>query len=267
MSSPTHKLPISLVVITYNEERNIERCLKAADFCDEMIVIDSGSLDRTVEVAEIAGARVVHRAWTGYRDQKNFGTELASHSWVLCIDADEVVTPELRRSIEIAFRQDPSIDGFEINRHAYYAGKRIDHCGWYPQWRLFLYRKEAAEWGGEEPHTIVLFRGKKARLRGDLNHYTYANLRQHFSKNIAAANDAAVAMHLSGRKATLFDIACRGPWSFFRTYFIHLGFLDGFHGLVIAVASGYYSFAKYAMLRELNRSAVEPSYQSNPHHK
>jgi hypothetical protein len=248
------RLPISLVVITRNEERNLERCLRAADFCEEMIVVDSGSTDRTLEIARKFGAHILHRNWTGYGDQKNFGSQQASRPWVLCIDADEVVTSELRDSLAAVFRTNPAVDAFEINRHAFYAGRRIDHSGWYPQWRLFLYRKGAAQWSGEEPHPVAVFLGKKKeRLGGDLNHYTYENIRQHISKNLASAEAAAIAMHECGRKATAFDLWCRGPWAFVRTYILQLGFLDGFYGLVIAVMAGCYSFSKYAMLRELNR--------------
>jgi glycosyltransferase involved in cell wall biosynthesis len=248
------KLPISLVVITQNEERNLERCLRAADFCAEMIVVDSGSTDRTLDLARASGAQIFHRDWTGYGDQKNFGTEQASQPWVLCIDADEVVTPELRNSITAAFRTDPAVDAFELNRHAFYAGKRIDHSGWYPQWRLFLYRKGAAHWSGDEPHTVAVFGGKrKGRLSGDLNHYTYSSIGQQLAKNLAAARDGAAAMHRSGRRATVFDLLLRGPWAFTRTYFLQLGVLDGFYGFVIAVVTGFSTFSKYVMLRELNR--------------
>jgi glycosyltransferase involved in cell wall biosynthesis len=248
------KLPISLVIITCNEAQNIERCLKAADFCAESLVVDSGSTDRTLEIAQQCGARILHREWTGYRDQKNFGTEQATQDWVLCIDADEVVSPELRTSIRAEFVKGATADAYEINRHSVYAGKLINHSGWYPQWRLFLYRKGTAVWAGEEPHTTVKFRGSsRKRLTGDLYHYTYANIRQHVSKNISAAHDWAVAMQRAGRKASLMDLLLRGPWSFFRAYVLSLGFLDGFYGLVIAVATSFYTFNKYAMLRELNR--------------
>jgi glycosyltransferase involved in cell wall biosynthesis len=248
------KLPISLVVITKNEERNLERCLRAADFCAEVIVVDSGSTDRTLEIARAFGSQIFHRDWTGYGDQKNFATEQASQPWALCIDADEVVTPELRNSITVAFRTEPAVDAFEINRHAFYAGKRIDHSGWYPQWRLFLYRKGAAHWSGDEPHTVAVLHGRrKGRLNGDLNHYTYAGIERQLIKNLAAARDGAAAMYRSGRRATLFDLLLRGPWAFTRTYFLQLGFLDGFYGFVIAAVSSFYTFSKYAMLWELNR--------------
>ena len=249
------RLPISLVVITHNEERNIERCLRAADFCAERLVVDSGSTDRTVELATSCGARVIRRDWTGYRDQKNFGSAQATQPWVLCIDADEVVSAELRTDIVRRFAAELPEDAFEINRHSYYAGTLINHSGWYPQWRLFLYRQGAAEWGGNEPHTTVEFKGeRKARLRGDLYHHTYVNIRHHMAKLVGQAHDSAVAMHRAGRRSSWLDIGFRSPWAVFRAYWLELGVLDGFYGLVISVSAGYYTFLKYTMLRELKRA-------------
>ncbi len=245
------KLPISLVVITFNEERNLERCLRAADFCSEIVVVDSGSTDRTLEIAAGHSARILQRAWTGYRDQKNYGTEAASQEWVLCIDADEVVSPELRQSIMNTFREIPACDAFFMNRHSFYADKLINHSGWYPQWRMFLYRKGKAHWGGDEPHTIVVFTGSKsARLVGDLYHYTYLDSQEHIRKSMRAAADAAEAMFKSGRHANVFDLVFRGPWAAIKCYLFQAGFRDGFYGFIIARMSGYYTFAKYAMLRE-----------------
>jgi glycosyltransferase involved in cell wall biosynthesis len=245
------KLPISLVVVTFNEEKNIERCLRAADFCEELLIIDSGSIDKTIEIAESLGARVMHRDWTGYGDQKNYGTNAASQNWVLCIDADEAVTSELRDSIIEAFVQTPSVDAFEINRHGIYAGQMINHSGWYPEWRIFLYKKSKAEWTGLEPHTTVKYNSEHlGKLRGDLLHYTYADIREHLKKNIASAYASALAMKRTGRRARMTDFF-RAPYASFRRYFIQLGFLDGFYGFVIAVLSGVYTLLKYAFLREL----------------
>jgi glycosyltransferase involved in cell wall biosynthesis len=249
-------LPITLVVITKNEEKNLARCLKAADFCREILVVDSGSTDKSLNIATEFGARILHRDWTGYRDQKNYGADQAAQEWVLCIDADEVVSPDLREAILNEFHTKPTCDGFELNRHAIYAGKTINHCGWYPQWRLFLYRKGKARWSGGEPHTVVDFRGScTQRLRGDLYHFTYDSIRQHFAKNIISAHDSAVDMFKSDRKATVADLLFRGPWAFSRTYFLQLGFLDGFYGFIIAFASGTFTFIKYAMLAEMHRQA------------
>lgn len=251
----TERLPISLVVITLNEEQNLGRCLQAAGFCSEFIVVDSGSSDRTLAIAAEFEARVFHRHWTGYGDQKNFGAQQCANEWILCIDADEVVSAELQQAIVSAFRAPPRVDAFDINRHSYYAGKLINHGGWYPQWRTFLYRKGKAVWGGGEPHTTVRFSGSgKARLAGDLYHYTYGSIRQHIQKNIAAAQAAAAAMHAQGRRAHIGDFLGRTPWAFLRGYILQRGFLDGFYGLVIAVSGAFYTFAKYAMLAEMNRN-------------
>ena len=248
-----HKAPISLVVITLNEEKNLERCLRAADFCTELVIVDSGSTDRTLEIAAQFNAKVFHRAWTGYRDQKNFGSEQATQPWILCIDADEFVSDGLRLSILTAFQHEPLFDAFEINRHGYYAGKPINFGGWNHQWRLFLYRKNKAVWSGEEPHTVVEFLGdRKSRLRGDLDHHTYDSIAQHISKNTGAARQWAAAMHEIGRPSRCSDLVFRSSWAFFRTYFLQLGILDGFYGVVIASLAGWYTFSKYAMLREMN---------------
>jgi glycosyltransferase involved in cell wall biosynthesis len=250
----TEKLPITLVVITLNEERNLARCLRAADFCSEQLVVDSGSTDRTCEIAGEHGARIIRREWTGYRDQKNYGSECATQDWVLCIDADEVVSPELRQAILSEFQSEPLYDAFEINRHSYYSGKLINHCGWYPEWRCFLYRKGKATWGGNEPHTIVILNGNRVkRFSGDLYHYTYTSIRQHIAKNIAAAHDSAIAMHTTGRGVTVLDLVFRPLWATLRAYFFKLGLLDGFYGIVIAIFAGFYTFLKYSMLQEMNK--------------
>ncbi|MCL4304707.1 glycosyltransferase family 2 protein [bacterium] len=251
------KLPITLLIVTLNEEANLERCLSAADFCSEIVIVDSGSSDRTLEIAKAFGATTLYRSWTGYADQKNFGAEHATQPWILCVDADEVVTQELRASIIRAFERDPVFDAFEINRHGVYAGKLINHSGWYPQWRTFLYRKSAARWTGLEPHPVVEFHGvKRTRLRGDLLHYTYRSVEEHMRKNFGSARAAARAMLQAGRKATVTDLLFRPLWGWFRCYILQLGVLDGFYGLAIANGQAMYVFLKYAYLRELSNRDV-----------
>ena len=246
------KLPISLVVITANEERNLERCLEAANFCVEMIIVDSGSTDRTMEIAQRYGARIIQRRWAGYRDQKNFACALATQPWVLCIDADEVVTPTLRKSIESAFQSEPVVDGFELNRHGVFGTTPINHSGWYPQWRMFLYRRGQAEWTGNEPHPYVQFNGRcSERLAGDLLHFTCVDTRQHIIKNVNSAYAAALAMYQNGDKSTFSQIVLHPLWAAFRVYVLKRGFVNGFHGWVIALSTGFYTFLKYAMLREM----------------
>ncbi len=247
------KLPISLVVVTLNDAEYLERCIVAASFCSEYVVVDSGSTDGTIEVAEKYGARVFHRNWNGYGEQKNFACEQASRPWILCVDQDEFVSDELRASIGNAFQTDPDCDAFDLNRHGVYAGQLINHSGWYPQWRTFLYRKGAATWGGMEPHVVVEFHGKsKRKLRGDLFHYTYRTIDEHLRKNISTARAAGKAMFDRGKRATLSDLCLRPAWAWFRCFILQLGFLDGFLGLVIANGQANYTFLKYAYLREFH---------------
>ncbi|MBK6766094.1 MAG: glycosyltransferase family 2 protein [bacterium] len=258
------KLPISFLVVTLNEEENLQRCLTAVDFASEIIVVDSGSTDRTLDVARSFGAITLHRDWTGYADQKNFGAERVSQPWILCVDADEVVTPELRASILIAFKQEPDCDAFDVNRHGVYAGKLINHSGWYPQWRTFVYRKHAARWVGLEPHPVVEFTGQsKRRLQGDLLHYTYRTIEEHMRKNFSSARSAARAMHKMGRRVTATDLHLRPIWAWFRSYVVQLGFLDGFYGLTIANGQAMYTFLKYAYLREILRADSSTLTNSN----
>lgn len=252
------KLPISFLVVTLNEEENLKRCLAAVEFCSEIVVIDSGSTDGTLGVARQFGAKILHREWTGYADQKNFGVEHVTQPWVLCVDADEVVTPELRASILRAFEREPDVDAFEINRHGVYAGKLINHSGWYPQWRLFLYRKQAARWIGLEPHPVVEFLGaNKRKLRGDLLHFTYRTVEEHMRKNFSSARAAARAMQNSGRSVSIWDLLFRPLWGWFRCLFLQLGILDGFYGLTIANGQAMYVYLKYAYLRELRRAEAD----------
>ncbi|MBU1937880.1 glycosyltransferase family 2 protein [bacterium] len=246
------KLPITLVVVTLNEEANLRRCLQSADFCEHIIIVDSGSTDRTLDIAKELGAEILARNWTGFADQKNFGVNDAQTDWVLCLDADEEISPELYANILALKNKLNDFDGFELNRHAFYLDRFINHSGWYPEWRLFLYRKSHGTWGGLEPHVEVQFRGRKSRIAGDLYHYTYRDIQHHVQKSLGYARTAADAMNLNNRRATFFDLRLRAPWAFFRSFILKRGFFDGFAGLVIAWVTAYYTFLKYAYLRELN---------------
>jgi glycosyltransferase involved in cell wall biosynthesis len=251
------KLPITLVVVTLNEEANLRRCLLSADFCEYTIVVDSGSKDGTLDIAKELGAEVLTRNWTGFAEQKNFGVDAAKTEWVLCLDADEEISPELRRNILSLGEKLDELDGFELNRHAFYLGRFINHSGWYPEWRLFLYRKSHGTWGGLEPHAEVQFHGRLSRVVGDLYHYTYLNIQHHVKKSLGYAEAAAAAMNRRHRHATFLDLCVRAPWAFFRSFILKRGFLDGFAGLVIAWMTGFYTFLKYAYLRELNTKSRE----------
>lgn len=250
------KLPISLVVITFNDAEHLDMCIRAASFCTEFVIVDSGSTDNTIEIAEKHGARIFHRKWNGYGEQKNFACAQATQPWILCVDQDEVVSDELQTSILNTFQTEPDCDAFDLNRHGVYAGQLINHSGWYPQWRTFLYRKGSAIWGGMEPHVVVEFKGKsKRKLNGDLLHYTYRTIDEHLHKNISTARVAGKAMFECNKRSRWIDLCARPAWAWFRCFILQRGFLDGFFGLVIANGQANYTFLKYAYLREMIRSS------------
>jgi glycosyltransferase involved in cell wall biosynthesis len=243
-------LKISAAVITLNEERNLPRALASLAFCDEIVVVDSGSTDRTAEIAEQVGARVFVRGWTGYAGQKNFAAERASHDWILALDADEEVSPELAASIARLREQGPGSAGYAFPRRARYLGRWIRHSGWYPDAKVRLYDRRKARWTGDYVHESVEVDGPTGRLEGDLLHYTCDSFSRHVQTVDRYTTLAAREMRARGRRPSLVRLLIGPPWTTFRTYVLQLGFLDGFAGLLIAVMAGFYVFCKYVKARE-----------------
>lgn len=243
--------PVSVCVVAMDEEANIADCLRSADFADEWIVVDSHSSDRTREIAAECGARVIERDWPGHIEQKNFAIDQAAHDWVLCLDADERVTPQLRESILAALARDDRPDGFEFNRLTEYMGRWIRHGGWYPDRKLRLYRRSKGRWGGVNPHDHVRLEGRVERLRGDLLHYSYRSLSDHIATIDSFTTIAAREKRKAGRRASLADLTLRPGWRFLRMFAFRGGFLDGVPGFVVATMGAFYVFQKYAKLREL----------------
>jgi glycosyltransferase involved in cell wall biosynthesis len=242
---------LSVCIITRNEEYNIEACLRSASFADEWIVVDSHSEDRTREIAESLGARVCRRDWTGFADQKRFAIAQASHEWVLLLDADERVSPELRTAILAAIAAPGAVDGYTMPRLNHYMGRAIRHGGWYPDRKLRLFRKHAAHIEDVDVHERVRVTGTVHALNGNLLHYSYRSLSHHLGTIDRYTTLAAQQKHGRGQRATLIDLTLR-PWGkFVRMYILRAGFLDGLPGFVIALMGGYYVFLKYAKLREL----------------
>jgi glycosyltransferase involved in cell wall biosynthesis len=240
----------SASIICKNEEHNIEECLRSVSWCDEIVVVDSGSTDRTVELARKHTPNVVFHEWPGYVAQKNFALERASGDWVICIDADERCTPELRAAIEREVPRADSLAGFEVRRPVKYLGRWIRHGGWYPDWKLRVVRKGKARWEGTDPHDKLVPDGPVRRLDADLNHFTYRDL-AHQIRIVNHFSDVAVEERLKeGRKPSILKALFHPPLKFLGCYFWKLGFLDGFPGLVIAVSSAYYVFVKHAKLWE-----------------
>jgi glycosyltransferase involved in cell wall biosynthesis len=242
---------ISTVVITRNEERNLPRCLASVrSFSQEIVVVDSGSTDGTLDVASRAGARVIPQEWLGYGRQKQFALEQARSPWVFSIDADEEVSPELAAEIG---RLDFSADGYFIGRRVWYLGRWIRHGTWNPDWVLRLFRKDRARFTPERVHESVELTGRAARLRWPLYHYSYRDVAHHLAKINEMTSLSAAQMAERGRHADWIKLTLSPSWEFFRCYVLRRGFLDGSAGLVVAKLHAYYTFLKFAKLRELDR--------------
>ena len=248
-----HKLPLSVAIISYNEEDNIEKTLSAvSDIASEIIVVDSGSTDRTVEIAKSFGAEVFVEEWKGFREQKNSALKKCSHEWILFLDCDEVVSQELKKSIINAVKQ-PFAGGYMINRKTVYLGKPLNHA-WQPDWNLRLVRKSAnPRWEGGDIHEYLVIDGKASKIYGFLYHYSYRDIKDHFTKVVNYSYIAAQEMHKKGKKSKMRKIFLNPLASFIREYILKKGFLDGIRGLIVAVSATYYSFLKYIYLWEMEK--------------
>ena len=251
--------PLSVCIVAMNEEDNIEECLASAGFAQEWIVIDSHSTDATREKAAARGARVVERDWPGHVQQKNFAIGEASNDWVLCLDADERVSPELRASILAALERPQDADGYAMARRTGYLGRWIRRGGWYPDRKIRLFRRSKGRWGGVNPHDHVHVEGRVGRLAGDLLHYSYRSISDHLRTIDSFTTIAAKEKHAAGRRAGIVDLTLRPFGKFLRMYVLKAGFLDGAPGLVVAVTGAFYVFLKYAKLREIERAALSGS--------
>lgn len=247
------KLPLSVAIITYNEEKNLPRILEAIkDIADEVIIVDSYSTDKTVEIAKNYGAKVFIEDWKGYRDQKNSALEKCTNEWILFLDADEVVFKELKEEIIKAIKTQKA-DGFYINRKTYYIGKFLDYI-WQPDWVLRLVRQNAnPRWEGGNIHEYLRIDGKTDKLQGYLYHYTYKDLSDHFNKSLKYAKISAEEMYKRGKRFKLNKLIINPFWAFFRQYFIKLGFLDGIRGLSVSMSYLFSTFLKYLFLWELEQ--------------
>jgi len=246
---------LSVVIIAFNESANIGRCLESAQgLADEMLVVDSGSSDGTQALATSMGARVVHQDFLGYIEQKNFATAQAAHQWVLSLDADEVVSPDLRESIRQTMLN-PSAVAYEMNRLTDYCGKWVRHGGWYPDRKIRLYRKDAGQWEGVNPHDRFTLRpGLSLQwLKGDLLHYSYRSISDHLRQIDHFSKVGALALYRKGVRSSLLKIMYKPLARFLRNYLLRGGFRDGMTGLVIGINSMHAVFLKYLRLYFLHK--------------
>ncbi len=254
-------MDISAVIITFNEEHRLEDALRSLrGLAREVVVVDSRSTDGTVKLAKKFGCRVFARDWTNYADQKNFGNGKADSAWILSLDADERVSPELKSEILSLPAGDPGCDGYSIPRLVRYLGRWIRHSGWYPDRRVRLFRKAAARWEGEYVHEKLVLQGRITKLRHPIHHFTYRHISDHVSRINAFSGLGAKKLYARRKKCRWYHLLFLPPARFVRSYFLRRGFLDGFAGLVIAVLNGYAVFLRYAKLREIWKKGerIEP---------
>jgi glycosyltransferase involved in cell wall biosynthesis len=247
------KVPLTVTVITLNEAANIDACLASVDFAAEVIVVDSGSADNTAEIARGRGARVMTREWAGYSAQKNFAADQASHDWILSVDADERVTPELADEVRRIVETNPGEAGYRIPRVTFHLGRWIRTTDWYPDPQLRLYHRKRAGWPVKLVHESVAANGEVGRLRGELQHYAYRDLSHHYATMDRYTTLAAEEMQAKGRRAGFLDLALHPAAAFVRNYVFKRGMLDGLPGFIISVMNSYYVFLKFAKLWVLNQ--------------
>lgn len=242
---------ISVTVRTFNEERNIRECLESVKWADEIVVVDSKSTDRTVEIAREYTNKVITQEWLGHIGQSQFATDHAAHTWILHMDADERVTPELRDEIRALDLAHSPYDAYEVPRFHFFLQQWIRHSAWYPDRKIRLFRKDRCAWGGYAPHDVVKVPGRLGRLRNDITHFIYTDL-AHFAATKNTYSTLTARDHFrNGRRARITDITLRPLYAFLYRYLVRLGVLDGMAGFAISVMEAHGVFMKYMKLYEI----------------
>lgn len=241
--------PISLAITSFNEEGRIGKCLSSArGLVREIVVVDSGSTDGTLALAEQAGARLISQPWLGHSAQKQIALDACKEPWILLLDCDEAVSVDLANSIMEFFKSGDAewFQGCRFNRKIRFLGRWITHGDWYPDTKLRLFRRDGASMGGNASHDTVLVKGSVKHLRGDLLHDSYPTIESYLAKIAPFAEEFAQRQKDEGRHWSLASNLLRPLWRFFRAYFLRLGFLDGFPGFWIAYATAFSVFIRYS---------------------
>ena len=242
-------MKISATIITHNEERNLPRAIESLRCADEILVVDSGSSDRTLELAEKLGAKIIDSPWPGYAKQKNLAAERAENDWILSLDADESLSEALEAEIWQLKKNGPQFDAYTMPRLARYLGRWINHSGWYPDRKIRLYHRAKATWVGDFVHESVKVEGTLGHMEGNLLHFTCDSLSEHLKTMDRYTTLAAEQLVASGQKVSWGRLIFEPPWTFLSTYVLKAGFLDGVEGLAIANMAALYNFLKYAKAR------------------
>lgn len=245
---------VTVTVITRNEAGALADALRSVSWADEIIVVDAESTDDTVSIARQFTERVYVRGWNGYVDQKNHASGLASHEWILSLDADERVTPALAEEIRALLTAEPPCDGYRMPRVSFYLGRWMRTTDMYPDYQLRLYNRRKARFQGEHVHESVRADGAVGYLKHELEHHPYRDLSEHLIRMDRYTSLAAQQMHEQGRRVTLLGLLAHWRLAFFRNYILKRGFQDGMAGLIISVMNSYYVFLKFAKLWERRRS-------------
>lgn len=245
---------VSVTIITQDEAEHIGAAIDSVRWADEIIVVDSGSTDDTVAIAAASGARVEHRDWTGYLDQKTYAQGLADHDWVFSLDADERVTPALAAEIQALLQSEPPRRGYRVPRVLFHLGRWIRTTDHYPDYQLRLYDRRAGTWQGDFVHESVKITSPMGYLKSELEHYSYRDLSDQLDRIHHYTTLAARKLHAQGRRSGFVQLVLQPPAAFLRSYVLRRGFLDGTVGFVLSAVGAYSVFLKFAKLWELSRA-------------
>ena len=248
------RTPLSAVIITLNAAPRLDACLESVSFADEILVVDAGSIDATVEIARRHGARVVHHDWEGFGKQKRYAVAQARHPWVLCLDADERVSGELRTAI-LGALEAPAFKAYAMPRRNRFMGRWLKHGEGYPDFNLRLFHRDHAQWSEDAVHEKVVTEARIGRLTGDLLHESETGITEYLEKQNRYTTLQAQALYQRGARASVTRMLFSPPLRFVKFYFLRLGFLDGLPGLIHITIGCMNSFVKYAKLRELKQAA------------
>ena len=254
---------VTVTIITLDEAAHIADAIDSAAWADEIIVVDSGSVDNTLALAHARGARTETRSWTGYVDQKNFAASLASHDWIFSLDADERIPPALAAEVRALLSTEPSHGGYRVPRVTYHLGRWVRTTDFYPDYQTRLYDRRKARWQGRYVHESVAVDGPSGQLKEELKHYSYRNLSDHLDRINAYSTLAARQMLENGRRAHAYDLLLHPPAAFLRNYILRRGFLDGMAGLTLSIVNAYSVFLKFAKLWEIQRLSAFASRLSD----
>jgi glycosyltransferase involved in cell wall biosynthesis len=239
---------LSVAIVCKNEEDNIGRCLESVKWADEIVVVDSGSTDNTVKICCDFGCRVIESEWLGFGKTKAFAVSSVKNDWVLSLDADEQVTPPLKRDIERALESESPIVGYYIRFITFYLGHKIRFSGWQNEYHLRLFNRKAGSYNEHIIHEGLDLEGERGKLRSPIYHYSFPSLTKHLEKMARYAELSSEKKASEGKSVTLGGVIGRGLFTFIQIYFLRLGFLDGRYGLILAINNAFANYIKYLML-------------------